>query len=196
MVDALRAFLNRPLRDSDRPRLFAIAVALVLAAAALLAMLDDPPSPRADAEPAEPSAMPTAAGPPAASSEPLVSEQAPSEEANPPAALEASSAHVTRAKQAARGFLAGYLPYAYGRRDARRIAHASPQLRRRLASERPRVPAAERRRRPRLVLLQADSVGRSQAGMRAQVADGARRYTVPLELERTAAGWVVTELGT
>ena len=80
--------------------------------------------------------------------------------------------------------------------SARQIAHASPQLRRRLASERPRVPAAERRRRPRLVLLQADSVGRSHAGMRAQVADGARRYTVPLELERTAAGWVVTGLGT
>lgn len=46
------------------------------------------------------------------------------------------------------------------------------------------------------LLLQADSVGRSRAGMRAQVADGARRCTVPLELERTAAGWVVTELGT
>ena len=126
----------------------------------------------------------------------MASEEAPSEEANPPAALEASSADVTRAKQAARRFLAGYLPYAYGRRAAGRIAHASPQLRRRLASERPRVPPAERRRRPRLLLLQADSVGRSRAGMRAQVADGARRYTVPLELERTAAGWVVTELGT
>jgi hypothetical protein len=37
---------------------------------------------------------------------------------------------------------------------------------------------------------------RPHAGMRAQIADGARRYTVPLELERTAAGWVVTELGT
>ena len=45
MVDALRAFLNRPLRDSDRPRLFAIAVAVILGAAALLAMLDDPGSP-------------------------------------------------------------------------------------------------------------------------------------------------------
>jgi hypothetical protein len=152
--------------------------------------------PRADAEPAEPSPMPTTAAPPAASSEPLVSEKAPSAEADPPSALAVSGAHVTRAKQAARGFLAGYLPYAYGRRDARRIAHASPQLRRRLASERPRVPATERRRRPRLVLLQANSVGPSHAGMRAQVTDGARRYTVPLELERTAAGWVVTELGT
>jgi Family of unknown function (DUF6459) len=196
MVDGVRAFLNRPLRDSDRPRLFAIAVALVLAAAALLAMLDDPPSPQSEAEPAEPSPMPTTAGLPAASSVPLVSEEAPSEEANPPAALEASSAHVTQAKQAARRFLAGYLPYAYGQRDARQIAHASPQLRRRLASERPRVPPAERRRRPRLVLLQADSVGRSRAGMRAQVTDGERRYTVPLRLERTAGGWVVTALGT
>jgi hypothetical protein len=196
VVDRVRAFLNRPLRDSDRPRLFAIAVALVLAAAALLAMLDDPGSPRADAEPAEPSPLPADPRPSAANSEPLVSAEAPSEEANPPAALKASSAHVTQARRAARRFLAGYLPYAYGRRDARQIAHASPQLRRRLANERPRVPAAERRRRPRLLLLQADSVGRLRAGMRALVGDGARRYTVPLELERTAAGWVVTDLGT
>jgi hypothetical protein len=193
VVDALRAFLNRPLRDSDRPRLFAIAVAVILGAAALLAMVDDPGSPAA--EPDEPSPVPTAAAPPAAASEPMASEQAPTEEANPPAALEASSADVTRAKQAARRFLAGYLPYTYGRRAAARIAPASPALRRRLASERPRVPPAERRRRPRLLLLQADSVGRSRAELRAQVADGARRYTVPLELRRTAAGWVVTGLG-
>ena len=143
MVDGLRAFLNRPLRDSDRPRLFAIAVALVLAAAALLAMLDDPGSPRGDAESAELSPMPTAAGPPAASSVPFASQEAPSEESDPPPALKASSADVAQARRAARGFLAGYLPYAYGRRDARRIAHVSSPLRRRLASERPRVPADE-----------------------------------------------------
>ena len=196
MVDGLRAFLNRPLRDSDRPRLFAIAVVLVLAAAALFAMLDDPGSPRAETEPAEPSPTPTPAGPPAAGSERFALREAPSEESDPPPALKASSADVAQARRAARGFLAGYLPYAYGRGRGRRIAHVSPSLRRRLASERPRVPATERRRRPRVALLQADSVGRSRAGMRALVEDGARRYTVPLELERTAAGWMVTGLGT
>jgi hypothetical protein len=195
VVDRVRAFLNRPLRDADRPRLFAIAVGVVVAAAALLAPVDAPRSPRADAEPAEPSPPRTAAGSPAAVPELAGSDEAPSEESNLPAELEASSAQITQVKRAARRFLAGYLPYSYGRRDARRIAQASTALRRRLASEPPRVPSAERGRRPRLVLLQADSVGRSRAGMRALVADGARRYTVSLELERTAAGWLVTELG-
>jgi hypothetical protein len=193
MVDALRAFLNRPLRDSDRPRLFAVAVVVILVAASLLAMLDDPGSPVA--EPREPSKVPNSVGPLAGTSELTASEEAPSEEANPPAELRASSADVTYAKQAARRFLTGYLPYAYGQREAGRISHASPALRRRLASERPRVPPAEHRRRPRVLLLQTDSVGRSHAVLRAQVADGARRYTVPLELRRAASGWLVTELG-
>jgi hypothetical protein len=196
VVDGLRAFLNRPLRDSDRARLFAIAVVLVLVAAALFAMLDDPGAPRAMSVPAAPSPMPTPAGPVAAGSGPLAPPEAPSEESDPPPSLKASSAEVAQARRAARAFLDDYLPYAYGQGQAQRIAHASPPLRRRLVSERPRVPATERRRRPRVVLLQADSVGRSRAGMRALVEDGARRYTVPLELEHTAAGWMVTGLGT
>src|SRR3954470_10501225 len=41
MVDRLRSVLNRPLSEADRPRLFAVAVALIFAAAGVLAVLDD-----------------------------------------------------------------------------------------------------------------------------------------------------------
>jgi hypothetical protein len=186
VVDALRAFLNRPLNDADRPRLFAVAVALILSAAALLALLDD-----AGPAPAEPEAPARTPPPPAA----VAPEAAPSEEGEPTAAAEASRADVTQAKRAAREFLAGYLPYAYGR-DVAGIARATPELRRELARERPRVPVRERRRRPRVVLLQSDGVSRRHAELRALVDDGPRRYAVPLELERTANGWTVTALGT
>jgi hypothetical protein len=53
MVDRLRGFLNCPLSDGDRPRLFAAAVALIVGAAAILALVDDggssPPSPSSEA---------------------------------------------------------------------------------------------------------------------------------------------------
>src|SRR3954451_16357643 len=49
VVDRLRLLLNRPLRESDRPRLFALAVVLIFAAAGLLALLHEaaPSAPRA-----------------------------------------------------------------------------------------------------------------------------------------------------
>jgi hypothetical protein len=167
VIDRLRAFLNRPLRDSDRPRLFALAVGLLAAVAAAFALLDDagsaPERPR-------PTATPSAATMPE-----LVVE---AEEPPPP-----SRTNVRQAKRVARRFLAGYLPYAYGRGSARAIEGASAELRDRLAAEHPRVPAAQRRRRPRVVLLQTE--GR---GVTALVDDGAHRYTIPLEV---AGGQVV-----
>jgi hypothetical protein len=196
MIDRVRAFLNRPLRDVDRTRLFALTVAVVLIGAAALAVLDGPKQPAApsaaqtDREPAPLRSLPAE---PAAS--PAVPAAAPSEEGQPPAALEASRADVTAAKRAARRFLAGYLPYSYGRRGARRIANVDARLRRRLLRERPRVPAAERRHRPRLVLLQAHGVAPRAGELVALVSDGARRYTVPLELARSRAGWRVTDVG-
>jgi hypothetical protein len=47
VVDWLRLLWNRPLRDGDRGRLFAIVVALIAAAAAMLTEFERPaPSPR------------------------------------------------------------------------------------------------------------------------------------------------------
>jgi hypothetical protein len=195
VLDQLRGFLNRPLHDGDRPRLFAIAVAVIAGAAAILALLDDPdPAPQAPRSEALSPAQEPAAGP-ARSATLGATTAAPSEEGKPTAGAEPSRADIGQAKRAARRFLAGYLPYTYGRGSARRIASVSGELRDRLAGERPRVPARERRRRPRLELLQSDGVDRERARLLAMVRDGERRYTVGLELARSAAGWRVIDLG-
>lgn len=195
MVDRLRLFLNRPLSESDRPRLFAIAVVLIFAAAGLLAVLHD-----ATLSVREPTTHPAAAVPPTVAAEPSVipsssSPTVPSEEGTAAADALASPAEVRRAKRVARRFLAGYLAYSYGRGSARAIVGADRRLRERLAAERPRVPARERRRHPRVVLVQSDGAGRLRARLVALVDDGRRRYTVALDLVRARAGWRVTAVG-
>ncbi len=193
MVDQLRLLWNRPLRDGDRPRLFAIAVALIAATAAVLALRGHASTPRPADQPfrpvasSSPSTLDVPAG--AASSE----QRAPSEEGDPTAARAASPVDVAAAKRAARLFLSGYLPYTYG--HAGRLPAATEQLRSILRSEPPRVPAAERHRHPRIVELQSDGVSREHAEVTALVDDGARRYTVTLELAHRPAGWTVTSLG-
>ena len=189
MLDRLRLFVGRPLTDADRPRLFGLAVAVILLAAFALTVLRDegqaPQATRPSATPAQP-----------ASTEPAAAAaEAPSEEGEPPEALAASRADVAEAKRAARRFLAGYLPYSYGHRAPDDIRAVTPQLRAELASERPRAPAGAHRRCPRIVLLQTEGAGREHAGILALVNDGERRYTVPLELARLEAGWRVTDVG-
>jgi len=196
VVDRLRLFLNRPLRDAERPALFAVSIAVLAAAAAILALLDDAaPAPRqpAAAAPATVPLVPAEPGDAAAS--PAATPEAPSEEGRPPANLQATRADVGRVKRVARRFLTRYLPYTYGRGSARRIRGCMPVLRRRLARERPRVPRAVRRRRPRLELLQSNGVSPQRAQLVALVRDGKRRYTIPLRLARAASGWTVTHVG-
>ena len=176
MVDRLRALLNRPLGDDDRPRLFAIAVAVIVACAALFALWDDPAPPRARTSP------------PAAADLPPEPVAGPTSAADPVA----SPAEVARAKRAARRFLAGYLPYSYGQGPASAITGASPALRRRLTSERPRVPAQVRERHPRVKLVQTEGATAGDARLTALVSDGRRHYTVRLALARTTGGWTVT----
>jgi hypothetical protein len=197
VIDRLRILWNRPLSDAERRRLFAVAAAAILATAGLLALVHEP-RPQADrpsrphaAAPASPAAATTAS--PAATDAPVF--RAPSEEGEPPEDLEGSPAAVAAAKRAARTFLAGYLPYSYGRLSARRIPAATPQLRRHLAANRPRVPARDRHRQPRLVLVQSNGVGRARADLVALVRDGNLRYTVALELSRRRHGWTVTAVG-
>jgi hypothetical protein len=192
VVDRLRLLWNRPLRDADRRRLFAVACALIAAAAALLALLERP----ARTAPAERPPRAPAASPPALP-EPVASPAAPDEppDEGTPAPVAVSRAEVAAGKRAARRFLAGYLEYAYGRREAAEIRAATSALRRRLAAERPRVPARERRRAAELVLVQSDAVGRERAGFSALVDDGRRRYTVALDLVATPAGWRVARVG-
>jgi len=189
VVDRLRLLWNRPLDDGDRLRLFAIAVALLFAVAATLSLLERPAPPQSAPRPeTSPATAPTAAEPlPAPASTPT------DEGSRTPVPI--ARTDVAASKGAARRFLAGYLPFTYGRSPARRIPAATPVLRRRLKAERPRVPAAERRRTPRLELLQSHSIGRTRAELIAIVDDGKRRYTVPLELARGRAGWQVARVG-
>jgi hypothetical protein len=194
MVDRLRLFLNRPLSEGDRPRLFAIVVAVIAGAALILALLDDTaPSPERVRAPERPEPQEPAA--PAVVVVPVSTPAAPSEEANVPASLQASRADIARSKRAARAFLAGYLAFTYGHGDASVIPAAVPELRSQLAASPPRVPVSERRRRPRLELLQSDSVGSEHAQFVALVRDGRRRYAVRLELVNTARGWLVIDVG-
>jgi hypothetical protein len=197
VIDRARIALKRPLEDGDRSRLFALSAALIVAGALILAVIG-----RAPARPAKHverrARAPTSAVPaPAPALAPVRAEATgpPSEESRPSAALEVSHHQLGAIKHTARVFLAGYLPFSYGRRSARRIRAASARLRARLAAQRPRVPARERRRRPRVVLLQLDGAGRAWAGVAALIDDRARRYTVPLTLARVGGAWQVTRAG-
>jgi hypothetical protein len=118
---------------------------------------------------------------------------APSEEGLPKAALSISAADVDQAKRAGRTFLADYLAFSYGRHE-RRFRHAAPQLERGLLDTPPRVPASERARHPRVRLLQTDGVSTAAASLLALVEDGARSYTLTLDLEHVAGAWIVTKV--
>jgi hypothetical protein len=192
VIDKLRLLWNRPLHDGDRLRLFAIAVALIAGATALLGQLERPhATPRDDRAP---NPSPAAAPPsPAAQLSPTRAGARERSEEGARTAIPASRVDVAASRRAARGFLAGYLPYTYGRASA--IRSATPALRRRLAAQRPRVPTGERSRTPRVVLLQSDSVGREHGEYVALVSDGKRQYSVALALKRTRAGWQVDRAG-
>jgi hypothetical protein len=43
--------------------------------------------------------------------------------------------------------------------------------------------------------VQAESVGKARAALLALVGDGARRYSIALELARRGSGWLVTHVG-
>jgi hypothetical protein len=194
VIDRLRAWLNRPFRDRDRWPLFMIAVAVVLAAATALALLDGSDRTPVRAAPTKTDAHARRAPRQPAPVSPTALE-APSEEGRLDSAAAARRSEIAAARRAAHRFLRDYLPYTYGRRSANQIALASSDLRQRLTMHRPRVSARERNRRAHVVLVQPNGVGRVRAGMIALIDDGARRYTVALELTRRRSGWLVTDVG-
>jgi hypothetical protein len=195
MIDNARMALNRPLAEGDRPRLFAMSAVVIVAVALILAVIGRAPT--RPAKHVEPRTPPPASTWPASPITPLRVQATapPSEESWPSATLEPSGRELGAVKHAARVFLAGYLPFSYGRGSARRIRAVGAGLRARLAGERPRVPARERRRRARVLLLQLDAAGPSGAGVRALVDDRARRYSVSLTLARVGGAWQVTRVG-
>lgn len=97
-----------------------------------------------------------------------------------------------------RRFLAGYLPYLYGRRPARAIEHAGRALRRQLAADTPRVPAAARRRRPRVIAVDGERMpSRARAWtVTARIADGkVIDFPVELLVVARAGRLVVAQVG-
>lgn len=95
------------------------------------------------------------------------------------------------AKRAALRFLAGYLPFLYGRGSARSIDAVTPGLRRQLGPMRGLVTPVERRRHPRVISLTA--VGQAPAGALATalVADaGVTTYALRITLRAGPNGWL------
>jgi hypothetical protein len=193
VIDRLRSYLNRPIRDSERPRLFAAAAAVIVAAALLLSVASGD---RADEPAARHARAPVAAAPPPTE---RIADPArlpvPSEEGRRPVSERPAQEQIAAAKRAARAFLAGYLPYTYGRGRASAIPYATADLRRALGLRRPRVPTAERRRRVEVEALTVQGASPRRVGMLALVDDGRRRYSVQLALARYPGGWKVTEVG-
>lgn len=166
---SLRGWLDRPLRERDRQRAFVLAAAALVLAAAILTLTG-----RDHHQPLATAAPPTspAAVPPPVSPAPAV--RAPARERVPEPAPRSI-------RRVARRFLAGYLPYLYGQRTARRIDASTARLRRRLAANRPRVSPAARRRRPRVVALEGERAPAGRWLVRARIADGSVA-AYPIEL--------------
>jgi len=115
----------------------------------------------------------------------------------PPPPAGPSRAQLARARVAARRFLAGYLPYLYGRALARRVTDVTASVAASLRRSRARVTPAQRRRHPRLVGLTL--VGQTPGSViaTARVADGGvAPYPLTFTLQqRTDGSWVVADLG-
>jgi hypothetical protein len=193
----LRAVMDRPIPADQRRRAGAIALTIIAAGALIMVVASPDADPPAQSErtAAAPSPAATGTAPPPEPTEDPANLPVPSEEEPVDADERASQRDVREAKSAAREFLADYLPYSYGRGDARSIANATDELRDELATDRPRATAAERARRPRLEILQTSGASALRMGMLALVDDGKRRYTLELELARIGDKWLATGVG-
>jgi hypothetical protein len=100
---------------------------------------------------------------------------------------------LARARDAAARFLAGYVPFIYGRGSARSVDAIAPALRLQLMRARAQVTPVERRRRPRVVALTA--VGRAPGVVLATalVADGGvTTYALRITLREDRSGWLAS----
>jgi hypothetical protein len=200
---------------SDRRRKLAFAsAAVVLLGITVFSTLREPgPPPRHDARPQQPAdtsairterlptselgqdgdsheATPRSSGAPSTSSSSAAATQGEREAKSPPAVAPREARAATAA---ARAFLEGYLPYSYGRAQAKRIRAAATSLLRELEASPPRVPASVDRARPQLISLRAvAATDGSNVDVVAGVEDGRRRYRIPLTVRDTGRRWVVT----
>jgi hypothetical protein len=102
---------------------------------------------------------------------------------------------VRQASSAARRFLEGYLPYSYGRRNARTIASVTPALRSELARQAPRVPPAlAEKARPRVEGLKPSGFAPGRVILLARINDGQSRYVALLTVQRRGNRWAVSQV--
>ena len=102
---------------------------------------------------------------------------------------------LARARRVARTFLAGYLPFAYGRASAGSVWAVTPALRRELWRERVQVTPVQRRRRPRVITLTALGQAAGVVVITALIDDGGiASYAVRLTIRRTNRAWLVSRV--
>lgn len=100
------------------------------------------------------------------------------------------------ATAAVRRFLAGYLPYLYGRGPAGRVAPVTPSVAHTLRSGSARVTPAQRHRHPRVTALRVTGQTTRSALATAQVTDGGPApYQLTLTVERRDERWTIADLG-
>jgi hypothetical protein len=106
-----------------------------------------------------------------------------------------STAAMLQARRVAKRFLAGYLPFAYGRGSALAIRAATQALRRQLLSQRAQLTPVESRRRPRVVALQTIGTTPVFVVATAVIDDGGvATYRLRFTLSRSAGRWAVSSV--
>jgi hypothetical protein len=99
------------------------------------------------------------------------------------------------ARRVAERFLAGYLPFAYGRGSALAVRGVTPALRRQLLRDRAQLTPVERRRRPRVLALQTVGTTPTFVVATAVIDDGGvTTYRLRFTLESEAGRWLVSGL--
>ena len=198
-LDYLRELGRQPIPD-ERRRGLAVLVGcgLVLVAVALFALgsLVGPPRLQDD-QPTRATAETPASGPA------VVTEQ-PERGSTPTPTSTSTSASTSPAlselERAARLFLrgrggkGGYLDYSYGRGRAEEIPAATQGLIDELASNPPRVPAAQRRIHPKLGPLISEGATSTRATVIATINDPGQIYSVSLSMQLLGGNWTTTSM--
>lgn len=195
MIDLLRRLWNRPIADSERVPIFAACALLLVGAALAFGFARD----RSQPEPAQrPATTHATVDDPAEPLEESLDEAAePATTSTSRASFATQRRQLAQAERTARRFLAGYLPYSYGRGEMTAAAGriASPALADELAESPPRVPADVQELTPRISALQAEAVATDSIEFVALIDDGARSYSLAMALEPAGRAWQVTGLG-
>jgi hypothetical protein len=98
-------------------------------------------------------------------------------------------------REAAARFLAGYLPFAYGRGSAVAIRGITPEVRGELLRQRAQLTPVERRRRPRVMSLDMIATTPAFVVATAVIDDGGvTTYRLRFALQRQAGRWAVTSV--